>query len=122
MQALGLECLGVGALLPLASVLALMAGAAWRGGSLDPLAWVTMWLGAAALGVFVGVTMLLHRMCRAPALGALFHPLGAWLVAHIFLEGARDLTLRRPVRWGGRDYVLEPWPEGRYPAPSAAPR
>ncbi|MFM1830722.1 MAG: hypothetical protein RLZZ558_1062 [Planctomycetota bacterium] len=122
MQALGLECLGVGALLPLASVLALMAGAAWRGGSLDPLAWVTMWLGAAALGVFVGVTMLLHRMCRAPALGALFHPLGAWLVAHIFLEGARDLALRRPVRWGGRDYVLEPWPEGRYPAPSAAPR
>jgi len=122
MQALGLECLGVGALLPLCSVLALMAGAAWRGGSLDPLAWVTMWLGGAALVVFVGVTMLLHHMCRAPALGALFHPLGAWLVAHIFLEGARDLTLRRPVRWGGRDYVLEPWPEGRYPSPATSPR
>jgi len=122
MQALGLECLGVGALLPTASLLALMAGAAWRGGSLDPLAWVTMWLGGGALAVFVGVTMLLHRMCRAPALGALFHPLGAWLVAHIFLEGARDLALRRPVRWGGRDYVLEPWPEGRYPSPTAAPR
>jgi hypothetical protein len=47
-------------------------------------------------------------------MAAVFHPLGAWLVAHAFLEGAADLVARRPVRWGGREYVLSPMPGGRY--------
>jgi hypothetical protein len=29
-------------------------------------------------------------------------------VIAILLEGARDLRARIPVRWGGREYVLEP--------------
>jgi len=36
------------------------------------------------------------------------YPLGCLVVAKVMLDGARDLVHRRPVRWGGRDYVLEP--------------
>jgi hypothetical protein len=114
MRSLGLECLIVGALLPMAGLAAAAAGWAWGGGSLEPLATVTQWLGVASVATFLGVAMWLHGMCRAPALAAIFHPLGAWLVAHCFLEGAEDLVARRPVRWGGREYVLSPMPGGRY--------
>ena len=114
LRALGIECLVVGALLPLAAVAAMAAGSAWGGGSLEPLAAVTKWLGLAAVITFVAVTMGLHALCRAPAVAAVFHPLGAWLVSHAFLEGAADLVARRPVRWGGREYVLSPMPGGRY--------
>jgi hypothetical protein len=26
----------------------------------------------------------------------------------MMLEGAYDLIRRRPIRWGGREYILEP--------------
>ena len=44
----------------------------------------------------------------APALGALLYPVGAWIVANIMRRAARDLERRRPIPWGGREYVLEP--------------
>ena len=35
-------------------------------------------------------------------------PGAAIAVARIFFDGARDLNARTPVRWGGREYLLEP--------------
>ena len=116
LRALGLEQFICGAALPLASVAAVLAGAAWRGPALglEPLATATLLLGAASLAAFLSVTAWLHAMCKAPVAASVFHPLGAWIVSHCLFEAASDLAARRPVRWGGREYVLEPRPEGGY--------
>lgn len=36
------------------------------------------------------------------------YPLGCLVVAKMLLDGASDLVHRKPVRWGGREYVLKP--------------
>jgi hypothetical protein len=38
----------------------------------------------------------------------LLYPLGAFLVAKALWDGASDLESGKPIRWGGRAYVLEP--------------
>jgi hypothetical protein len=38
----------------------------------------------------------------------LAYPIGCWITASLMREGASDLDNRRPVVWGGREYVLEP--------------
>ncbi|MCL4209093.1 MAG: glycosyltransferase [Phycisphaeraceae bacterium] len=71
---------------------------------------------ALALGIASGLGWLLktgalsivYRLGRSPGWAVLAQPWGAWHVARIMFEGARDLKARRPVRWGGREYVLEP--------------
>ncbi|RLS27364.1 MAG: glycosyltransferase [Planctomycetota bacterium] len=50
----------------------------------------------------------IHRTASFPVWSALLFPGAALAVAGIFLDGARDLRARTPVRWGGRDYLLEP--------------
>jgi hypothetical protein len=122
LRALAREWLVGGVVMPGSAIAAILTGFAWGGGSLEPLASVTTWLGAASLLAFVGVTAWLHRMCHAPAAAAVFHPLGAWLVAHCMLEAAVDLDRGRPVRWGGREYILQARPEGGYgPPPEPLP-
>lgn len=49
-----------------------------------------------------------YHQADAPLRGVLFHPFGSWMVARSLWGGASDLDRRRPVRWGGREYVLEP--------------
>ena len=44
----------------------------------------------------------------APRLAALWYPAGCWIVGRLLLTAARDLEQRRPVVWGGKQYVLEP--------------
>ena len=117
LRALALESLLCGALFPMAGVAAALAGSAWGGGNLEPLATVTMWLGIASVAVFLIVTAWLHAMCHAPVAAAVFHPLGAWLVSHCLMQAAGDLDARLPVRWGGREYILQPRPRGGYDAP-----
>jgi cellulose synthase/poly-beta-1,6-N-acetylglucosamine synthase-like glycosyltransferase len=119
LRALALEWLLGGVCFPAMAIVALLAGVALGGGSLEPLAGATAWMGAASLATFLLVTAWLHRMCHAPAAAAIFHPFGAWLVAHCMLEASVDLERRRAVRWGGREYVLEPRPEGGYGPPPA---
>jgi hypothetical protein len=114
LRAIGIEVLASGALLPLAAIAAVLAGTAWGGGGLEPLAGVTAWLGAAALAAFLSVAGWLRAQCHSPLAATPFHPIGAWMVAHCMLEAASDLDARRPVRWGGKEYVLEPRPEGGY--------
>ena len=47
-------------------------------------------------------------MCRMPKRAALYFPLGSAIVAKAMWDGASDLVAGRPVRWGGREYVLVP--------------
>ena len=44
----------------------------------------------------------------APKRAAVLYPVGCWIVGRIMLNAARDLEKRRPVIWGGKQYVLEP--------------
>jgi len=67
-------------------------------------------LGAAVVGFALQSISLFfcYRQADAPILGVIFHPFGSWMVARSLRGGAADLDRRRPVRWGGREYVLEP--------------
>jgi glycosyltransferase involved in cell wall biosynthesis len=64
--------------------------------------------GLVALAAGFATVALLHQRQRAPFLGALAHPFAALHIAWWLLDGARMLRNRVPVRWGGREYVLEP--------------
>ena len=104
---------GVGAaLLPIGSLAALIAGAGWSGqwggGSLEPLASAVMWTGLLGTLSFLISAAWIHKLCAAPMLAAFFHPLGGFLIARCFFGAAEDLINRTPVRWGGREYILEP--------------
>ena len=65
-------------------------------------------VGIAAPLIRLATLAWIHRTASFPVWSALFFPGAALAVAGIFLEGARDLQARTPVRWGGRDYLLEP--------------
>ncbi|MFB0986564.1 MAG: glycosyltransferase family 2 protein [Phycisphaerales bacterium] len=45
-----------------------------------------------------------------PRIGILGWPIGCLLIAGVLRRGAIDLAKRRPIRWGGREYVIEPGP------------
>ena len=101
------EVFVVGVVFPIAAVLAILLGTQgmYRG---DSGAFGLAALGALSLALAVSAIAFLHHRQRAPLVGALAHPLAACVVAYWLLDGARMLRNRVPVRWGGREYVLEP--------------
>lgn len=48
-----------------------------------------------------------YRIAGASMLGVLGYPLGCLFVARAMFEGGRDITQGRPIRWGGREYILK---------------
>ena len=54
------------------------------------------------------VVAVIYRLSGFGPAPALAFPLAGAAIVRILLEGARDLRARVPVRWGGREYVLEP--------------
>lgn len=64
--------------------------------------------GLVALGLGFATVALLHERQHAPLLGAFLHPFAAFHVSRWLLDGSRMLRKRVPVRWGGREYILEP--------------
>ncbi|MSR41594.1 MAG: glycosyltransferase [Phycisphaerales bacterium] len=64
--------------------------------------------GALSLGSMVVTLSWMHGLFHAPYRGICFHPYAAFTVARWLLDGARILEKREAVRWGGREYVLEP--------------
>ena len=113
---LGSELLLVSVLLPLLAAVAAVLGAIGlaRGSSTTAAASSTgeagllQLVGLASLAMALGAVMLVHARQRAPVLWAFAHPLAAARVAWWLLDGARMLRRRIPIRWGGREYVLEP--------------
>ncbi|MBM4113115.1 MAG: glycosyltransferase, partial [Phycisphaerae bacterium] len=80
-----------------------------NGSSSSMLAAIASWAIVLALLSFVERTAALfvcYRQSSSPAAGVFFYPLGSWHVFKSLWGGARDLDRRRPVRWGGREYVL----------------
>ncbi|MFO0830105.1 MAG: glycosyltransferase [Phycisphaerales bacterium] len=101
-NAFRVACLGV--LTPLVQIGALAAAAGVGGAAL--LAAVAVVAGG-LLTQAVALIMI-YRSTRSPVSGAIFFPVGCAAVAHALWRGASDLAARRPVRWGGREYVLVP--------------
>jgi len=124
---LGSELLLISVLLPLLAAMAVLLGVVeFAGGaasalvadpagsattvasSSTPEAGLLLLAGLASLAMALGAVMLVHARQRAPVLWAFAHPLAAARVAWWLLDGARMLRRRVPIRWGGREYVLEP--------------
>jgi len=66
------------------------------------------WTSIASLIAYALVLAWLYRINRAPVILTLFAPLGAIVVAKLFFDAAHMLQHREPIRWGGREYILEP--------------
>lgn len=67
-----------------------------------------LWISIASLVACVWVICWLYKINNAPIVFAIFAPIGALVVAKLFLDAASMLQHRTPIRWGGRDYILEP--------------
>lgn len=101
-NALRVAMLGVGS--PLLQLAAVVVGLA-AGGSVAIAAVVAVLVGLLVQAIALAA---IHAASRMPPGGAALFPLGAAIVARVLWEGAADLAARRPVRWGGRAYVLTP--------------
>ena len=66
------------------------------------------WTSVASLLISAMVIAWLYRINRAPMIFAIFAPIGALVVAKLFRDAARMLERREPIRWGGKQYILEP--------------
>lgn len=92
----------VGWLLPALCILAIVLGSVGSGAS-----WVG-WLGGAGLGLQVLALAWVYRIGRQPIWAVLLHPYGVWEVFKVLRWALRVLKTGEPVRWGGREYVVEP--------------
>ncbi|MEC9234384.1 MAG: hypothetical protein VX403_10790, partial [Planctomycetota bacterium] len=67
-------------------------------------------VGFVAVGVLAQLMVLrsFYRTAETPLLGILGYPFGCLVVGQLMFSGAADLRNGRPIRWGGRDYLLTP--------------
>ena len=72
------------------------------------LGWLALVGGILAWVVQTATLAWAYRLGGTPAIAAVTYPIGSWLLVRILFEAASDLARRAPIRWGGRDYVLEP--------------
>lgn len=97
-----------GVLIPLGQIAALAFAihAGLTGGfAYMAAALLTVLLGWSLQAVAVRTT---YRLAGAPRWAAFFHCVGSAIVGRTLWMGAADLERRRPVKWGGREYILEP--------------
>lgn len=106
MQTASMKIRLVGTVMPLGAMMGVVGSALLlpEAGALGEVVLILSALGVLAwlLGIAVVV-----RAGRAPLLSAPMQIVGAWLVGGILAEASRDLASGRPMRWGGREYVLE---------------
>lgn len=107
LQRSAVELLLLSVVLPTASLAAIVVGAlgALRG---DSGAVTLTTLGVLGFALGFAAVALIHQRQRAPLHTVLLHPFAAIIVAMWLFDGARMLQRRVPVRWGGREYVLQP--------------
>lgn len=72
-----------------------------------PHASIAAGIALASITVMLLVLWLAYRLAHTPASSIMLYPLGAWHVAAILRRAARTLAQRHPIRWAGRDYVLD---------------
>lgn len=95
-----------GVVMPVAGLVCAAAGPIvlmWDG----PLGWTMIGAGFASVGVFVVTMVRIYADQGLGARWALAYPFGAWRVAGLLDEAARDLDQGVKTVWGGREYARE---------------
>jgi chlorobactene glucosyltransferase len=94
----------LGTFLPLSSLACVIAaGVTLRQGGVVP--WLALWMGSAAVCVFLGAVGIIYRLARTPIWAAPTYVLGAWMVGGLLIRAARVYERNEPTIWGGRQYV-----------------
>ena len=108
LRVLGMRTLMGGIIVPLLEILTIVIGVILLGRG-DVLGFV-LGLASAVPGLLLQIVALtwIYWLGRTPILGVLGFPIGSFIVAMVMFDGARDIAAGRPIRWGGRDYVLKP--------------
>ncbi|MDG2031880.1 MAG: glycosyltransferase [Phycisphaerales bacterium] len=108
LRILGTRALMGGVIVPLLEVLTIVIGIILLGRG-DVLGFI-LGLCSAVPGLLLQVIALtwIYWLGRTPILGVLGFPIGSLFVAIVMFDAARDIAAGRPIRWGGRDYILEP--------------
>lgn len=102
----GRQSIIVGVVAPLVQIAAL--GAALASWNYDrPFAIALACVVSVGWLVQLGTLMRIYPLSGAPRSASLAFPWGSWIVGRIMLRGAADLKAGRPIKWGGREYVLE---------------
>jgi len=104
----GLRIILNGVVLPLIHLAALATGILLTTQRQPLMGALLITVPAIALVVQHLTLMRIYRISGAPRLAAFLYPLGCWMMGRILLEAASDLAHRRPIAWGGKQYVLEP--------------
>lgn len=77
---------------------------------IDPT-WVRI-LGGVLAGLstafWLGTLAFIYKRGGFPLWAIPLYPIGSLLASRIMTEAGRELARREPVRWGGKDYYLEP--------------
>lgn len=102
-RALGLFVLGIAS--PLAQVAAIGAAVLMEN---RPLQLAILITAIGSVLVQTASLVRIYQLNGAPRWAVMAYPIGCWIVARLMADAARDLTHRRPVVWGGKQYVLEP--------------
>jgi hypothetical protein len=95
-----LTALLVGVFMPLVAVVGIFIGTS---GSPS-----LFWTSILAATMFIFVIAWLYKINGAPLVFVLLSPIGAIVVAWILFGAASMLQNRKPICWGGKEYILEP--------------
>jgi len=108
LRAYGLRLIGIGVGGPLLEITALILGCLQVIGG-RTLPGLAVCAGALCPFLLRSIALsLAYRRGGIPLRCVWFFAPGAFLVGRTLLLAARDLAARRPIRWGGREYVIEP--------------
>lgn len=104
----GLECVVVGAGVMFIALATIATGIAGLALGDQPLGIAGVTCGFVAL-VCQQITLRhIFQLVGVPQVAALAYAYGSFAVTRIQWRAARDLRAGKPVRWGGRQYVLKP--------------
>jgi prepilin-type processing-associated H-X9-DG protein len=100
----GARQLWLGVVLPLLAVVSAVLGAIVGG----LVGWVALGVGIGAIVLQAIALVAVYRIGRQPVWAAVLFPIGAVEVWRVMRQASKLLRRGEPVRWGGREYVLEP--------------
>ncbi len=100
----GLRQLFLGVVLPVLGLVAIVLGALVGGVA----GWIAVGVGGGALLLQAAALATVYRMGRQPVWAVMLFPIGAYEVWRVMRWASKVLRSGEPVRWGGREYVLEP--------------
>jgi chlorobactene glucosyltransferase len=100
------QAMASGAMAPMVQAISLgLAYGLWNADR--PLALTLIVLVAFGLVAQLATLMRINGLSGAPKLSAFAYPYANVVVGRIMFRGAQDLVRGTPIKWGGREYILE---------------